>query len=233
MRPEKEHELKRNGRIIKWIYRIIGYKIAEILAETNIHPNAITFFRLIIAIIASCLISFQDYKTQLVGVVLLQIFSILDKTDGGLARIKGKESNLGGWLDSNFDVIGVVFANIGFWYCIKGQGHLFAILTMGTIFLFMLLKIDRLKMMRLKAVRTTNINVNNLDRNKSIGIVQRIYKFIVYQFAANGRTMVLLLSLGVVFSVENFMIILIFVQSFFTWLHLFLSISINISRDNY
>ncbi len=239
MRPEKKHEMdKEKGKIIKWIYRVVGYKIAVYLSTTDINPNSITLFRFICAIFAAILIANQNLRIQIIGILLLQLFSVLDKTDGGVARIKGMETDLGAWLDSNFDVMGIVLAHISLWYCVHNESFIFALCTMITIFLFVFIKFGherRSIFFRNESIEfgiAEKILTKNISKKKISTYIIKIYKFIIDQCSMNGRSVIVIISLGVICSIEKSTIIILFIQASITWLHSFTTTTVRIFQNN-
>jgi len=82
----------------------VAHRFAEILAKTKIRPEQIVIFRFIIAAPASAyLFSRGEYLYNLAGLAVYIPLSLLDWVDGHLARIAGRTSALGKWLDETSD----------------------------------------------------------------------------------------------------------------------------------
>jgi len=81
-------------------YRPIGYKLALLLRNTGITPNAITIISIFVGV-AACLLFYPDNALwiNLIGFLLLVFANILDCVDGQLARMTGIKSELGRILD--------------------------------------------------------------------------------------------------------------------------------------
>jgi CDP-diacylglycerol--glycerol-3-phosphate 3-phosphatidyltransferase len=76
---------------------------AQLLLRMGIHPNAVTIFGAV-GVIASALIFFPQGGIMLFwGVVACTVFSMTDMLDGTMARLSGKTSRLGAYLDSLLD----------------------------------------------------------------------------------------------------------------------------------
>jgi len=88
-----------------YLNRPIGRALSHKLLMFDITPNLISCTGLLIAIIASYLISTGNYSYSIIGVALYQLSASLDCADGPIARLKYLESSFGGWLDSIFDKI--------------------------------------------------------------------------------------------------------------------------------
>ncbi len=82
----------------------IAHRIAEVLAKTEIRPEQITILRFIIAAPASVyFFSRGKYLYNVVGLAIYMLLAILDWVDGHLARISGRTSDWGKWLDETSD----------------------------------------------------------------------------------------------------------------------------------
>jgi CDP-diacylglycerol--glycerol-3-phosphate 3-phosphatidyltransferase len=78
---------------------------ALLLLRMGIHPNAVTIFGAV-GVIASALFFFPQGGIMLFwGVMACTLFSFTDMLDGTMARLSGKTSRLGAFLDSLLDRI--------------------------------------------------------------------------------------------------------------------------------
>ncbi|MDX2707692.1 CDP-alcohol phosphatidyltransferase family protein [Streptomyces sp. PA03-6a] len=75
---------------------------------TRLTPNQITWGALFLGLGAAACFALADWKWLIIGAVLYHFSFILDCMDGKLARLTGKGSEFGGWLDYIFDRIRVV-----------------------------------------------------------------------------------------------------------------------------
>ena len=89
-----------DGYISKYVNRKASEPMARLLARTKITPNQVTWAAFGIAILS--FISFI-FGQNIIGGLLVQLSSIVDGIDGSLARLKGKASEFGGFLDSVLD----------------------------------------------------------------------------------------------------------------------------------
>ena len=89
-----------NGYVSRHINRKMSEPMARLLARTAITPNQVTWTAFGIA-----LLSFISFilGQNIIGGLLVQLSSIVDGIDGSLARLKGKTSEFGGFLDSVLD----------------------------------------------------------------------------------------------------------------------------------
>lgn len=75
-------------------------KPAKILADKNVHPNTITLIGLLISI----LVPFTTYYMgPLTGGIIIILSAYFDVLDGEVARISGKKTMFGAFLDSTID----------------------------------------------------------------------------------------------------------------------------------
>lgn len=87
------------------VNRPAGRVVAAALRNTRIRPNHVTFAGAVLTYGALLWLAFGaglDISSALVGVVLAAGF-ILDSADGQLARLQGRSSKLGEWLDHVLD----------------------------------------------------------------------------------------------------------------------------------
>jgi archaetidylinositol phosphate synthase len=75
--------------------------IARALSRSGVSPNVITSIGLILSMIYALVIYLT--RNPLVGVLIIVISSFMDALDGEVARVLGKASPLGAFLDSSFD----------------------------------------------------------------------------------------------------------------------------------
>src|SRR5262249_58706068 len=82
------------------------------LARSRVPPNELTAAGVSLCILASVIVYFE-YRNELLfywlGAVVFVVGSVLDILDGALARISGKGTPFGAFLDSTTDRIGEAF----------------------------------------------------------------------------------------------------------------------------
>jgi CDP-L-myo-inositol myo-inositolphosphotransferase len=89
-----------NGYVSRHINRKMSEPMARLLARTKVTPNQMTW-----AAFGIALMSFISFilGQNIIGGLLVQLSSIVDGIDGSLARLKGKTSEFGGFMDSVLD----------------------------------------------------------------------------------------------------------------------------------
>lgn len=79
--------------------RPIGYLWARFFDHFGIHPNVVTVLSIFLGILAGWMFFYDDFKHNLLGVVLLMWANFYDSCDGQLARMTGKKTRWGRMLD--------------------------------------------------------------------------------------------------------------------------------------
>ncbi len=93
-----------DGFISRHINRRISFKITSFIVSRKIPitPNHVSIISFLISIGAGI---FYILKNPIIGGILVQLSSIIDGVDGELARVLGKTSRFGGFLDAVLDRI--------------------------------------------------------------------------------------------------------------------------------
>ena len=84
--------------------RKIGLRITPWLARTGITPNQVTLLALASGLLAAWEF-FRGPDHWLHGALWFQLSYILDNCDGALARLTGRSSGFGSWLDTGVDLL--------------------------------------------------------------------------------------------------------------------------------
>ena len=92
-----------DGPVSRWLNRPISTRISKFLVHFNITPNQISFFSFVLSMIAAGLFAFGNYWFLALGGVIAQFASIIDGSDGEVARLKYLSSDYGGWFDAILD----------------------------------------------------------------------------------------------------------------------------------
>ncbi len=103
------------GDSIKRLGRRFAERIVRVLAFTGVTPNTLTVLGFVLNIIVGAVLAF-GYIT--LGGILLLIVSAADTLDGAMARISGKVTPFGAFLDSTLDRYSeaVIFLGLLLWY---------------------------------------------------------------------------------------------------------------------
>lgn len=84
----------------KMFYRSISIHITKLLLRTSVTANQVTFFTIVLGLIAGVLFSFGTHSYMLAGALLLQLWLIFDCVDGEIARYKGTAGICGKYMES-------------------------------------------------------------------------------------------------------------------------------------
>lgn len=102
-----------DGFVSRYLNRPISRAMTRLLLRFPTTPNGWTLSTFPIPVIASLVLSHGTYGSFVWGLVLFQIFSILDGCDGEIARAKFMESERGRKLDALFDVLSNILLVLG------------------------------------------------------------------------------------------------------------------------
>ena len=86
--------------LTNYVYRRLSKPIARVLIKFNANPNHITYFSFFLGLLSAFLISAEKI---LEGVLLLFISQIFDCVDGDVARMSGRVTRYGAFIDRVFD----------------------------------------------------------------------------------------------------------------------------------
>lgn len=97
----------------------ITHPVARLLDRFRIHPNVVTLVGFLLNVVAGVIVALG--RPRLGGWVML-IASSVDAFDGALARVSGKQSRFGAFLDSTLDRLseGAVFLGLVVWCFERG-----------------------------------------------------------------------------------------------------------------
>ena len=129
--PEK---IKQDGLWTRFVLRPLSFPVAWAALKMGLSPAFISYFSGLLAVIGGVLYAWPGELTDPynnlafpffagIGIILLNIFSILDCVDGNMARTTGKAGPWGGWADAvmGFIAYSSVFFGTGFYVFWKTQ----------------------------------------------------------------------------------------------------------------
>jgi hypothetical protein len=111
-----------DGFVSRYLNRPISRVVSRLLLRFPTTPNAWTLATFPIPVIASLVLTHGTYGSFVWGLVLFQIFSIVDGCDGEIARAKFAESERGRKLDALFDVLSNILLVLGLGFGLR-QAH--------------------------------------------------------------------------------------------------------------
>jgi phosphatidylglycerophosphate synthase len=98
-------ENPRDGYFDRLLYRRLSRPLTARLLRTRITPNAVTVAGITAGIAGGLLLGAPGTGATLAAILLLLLSSVLDCSDGELARLRFAESPLGHWLDVTGDTV--------------------------------------------------------------------------------------------------------------------------------
>ena len=102
-----------DGAVARILNRPISKAISRRLASTPVTPNQVSFFNLGLGIVAAVAAAVGGYVPFLLAAVLFHLTSVLDGTDGELAKLKFLASRRGEWIDTISDGLTYLFFLVG------------------------------------------------------------------------------------------------------------------------
>jgi phosphatidylglycerophosphate synthase len=92
-----------DGWISAHLNRPVSISISKVLIRFPVTPNMITLFCFVLGIASGVFAALGTYLGFAIGGVLRQIYSIIDGSDGEIARVKFLHSRFGQWMDTTSD----------------------------------------------------------------------------------------------------------------------------------
>lgn len=102
-------EKKKNNGIVYSFYWFLGMHLAKFFKLCKFTPNFVSVLSMLFHIIAGYCFWVGTYNNNIIGGFLVFLGILMDATDGKLARMTKNTSNMGNWLDYNFDYIRYLF----------------------------------------------------------------------------------------------------------------------------
>ena len=130
--------------------RHVSIPISRQLIKFPITPNIVSLFTLGVSFLAGLFFAFGGWANMLLGAVLSVFASILDGSDGEVARLTFQESAFGCWLETVCDYLYYVFVFAGMMVGLLGRGPIYwvwgTVLFVGAIASFLTTAMQRRRM---------------------------------------------------------------------------------------
>ena len=110
-----------DGPVSRWLNRPVSIRFSKILVNFNIMPNQISLFSFLLSIVAAGLFTLGNYGYLALGGIIAQFASVIDGSDGEVARLKYLSSDYGGWFDAVLDRYADAFLLFGLTWYVYGQ----------------------------------------------------------------------------------------------------------------
>lgn len=95
-----------DGYVARYLNRPVSTRLTRLLAATSVTPDLVSMVVLGLALGAAAGVAQGTSTGFLLGFFLNQAASMIDGTDGELARLKFLETRRGAWLDTSIDLFG-------------------------------------------------------------------------------------------------------------------------------
>ncbi len=112
-----------DGPVSRWLNRPLSIRLSRLLADHAITPNQISLFSFFLSLLAAGLFAAGGYLSLATGGVVAQLASIIDGSDGEIARLKYLSSDYGGWFDAVLDRYADAFLLFGLTWHVFQQTH--------------------------------------------------------------------------------------------------------------
>jgi len=94
-----------DGFVSRNFNRYVSLFLSKQLLKLHVSPNQISFTNLLIGLVSAGFILLGGYVNFLIGAVLFQLTSIIDGSDGEVAKLTFQCSKYGAWIDTICDVL--------------------------------------------------------------------------------------------------------------------------------
>jgi len=120
-----------DGLISRHLNRRISIQFSKAFIALGVTPNQVSFLTLLLGLMAAWSISYGDYAHVAVAGLLFQFSSILDGSDGEVAKLRMNGSRRGEWLDTLVDCLTYLAFFIGVTVGHYQRTQSFAVLPIG------------------------------------------------------------------------------------------------------
>jgi phosphatidylglycerophosphate synthase len=102
-----------DGLVSRYLNRPVSRVVTRLLLRFPTTPNGWTLFIVVIPIVGSLILLSGNYGAFVWGLILYQVYSVLDGCDGEIARAKFLESERGRQLDGRCDILSNILLVLG------------------------------------------------------------------------------------------------------------------------
>lgn len=198
MKAEAERRLMQtlgrasDGWVSRNFNRFFSTRLSMVLADWGLHPNWLTTITLLLSLVGAWFAGTGSYPLIVLGAFLFQIASVLDGSDGELARLTLRTSRFGEWyaeLAGHFRYF-FFFGALGVsaWKLSGSKVYLFALIILAALGLYMLAQMLAFGMQKNRPANEMNSLRKMPLRNRvprwAFGLVQQLSKRDVLAFVA-------------------------------------------------
>lgn len=215
---------KKDSILVRTIHRPISFAVASLMSNLNISANTVSYFSLVLAVSLSVMYLFDGRIIHIVAAVLVNVWMILDCTDGNIARSVKKEK-FGEFADgiSSYILINFMFICIGF-TAYRTDGFF---ISAGNVYVIMLgiLAGNSDAMARLiyqkfqntsfkLSPKSENVENNQEDDKENLGTVRKIQDRLDKELGLNGLLLPAILIFSIIDKYDILLMIYALWQSF-------------------
>lgn len=116
-----------DGLVSRFINRPVSRALTRVLLKTPVTPSVWTLSILLLPVVGAMFLARGRYPSVIVGLLVFQLYSILDGCDGEIARAKYLESPRGRRLDTWCDILGnlLLVVSLGYGLSLQSTAGLF------------------------------------------------------------------------------------------------------------
>lgn len=216
-----EWKRKKDPITSRIFYRPVSFVVASLVAKLGINANDVSYFSVLIAIIACLCLIIPNYAINIVGAILVNVWLILDCTDGNLAR-SVKKQPYGDFADSvsSYVLVALLGVSLGMISYFNGglilKPHCVWILLLGAIAsisdTLMRLIYQKYKNSEKNLAEQGKIEIEK-DKRTDINQTNSLIVRIESDFGIGGILPILIL-LGVIFKVTDIVVLYCFAYYF-------------------
>jgi CDP-L-myo-inositol myo-inositolphosphotransferase len=184
-----------DGPVSRWLNRPFSIRLSRILVTFPITPNQISLFAFLLSVIAAALFTLGEYWFLVLGGCIAQFASMIDGSDGEVARLKYLSSDYGGWFDAVLDRYADAFLLFGLSWYVYGQNPSSSVLTIG------FLAIIGSFMVSYTADKYDKLMKHRIQKGVRIGRDIRV--FLVFLGAISNQVYAVLILIALVMNVET------------------------------
>lgn len=101
--------LSDNSRpLSRFFFRPLSLLITPLFVRARLSPNLISFFRLLVSIVAMLLLFSHDFQIRIIGILVFTFSEVLDYVDGNVARVMKSKTFFGKWFDGLVDLLTIL-----------------------------------------------------------------------------------------------------------------------------
>ncbi len=183
-----------DGPVSRYLNRPISMMFSRQLTRFDVTPNQISLFSFLCSVLAAGLFAIGGYLTLLLGGILAQFASIIDGSDGEVARLKFQSTVYGGWFDAVLDRYADAFLLFGLTW------HVYLNTTQGLVLWIGFLAIIGSFMLSYTADKYDGLMRDRIKKGFRLG--RDVRAFLIFLGAVFNQPYLVLIIVAVVMNLE-------------------------------